>query len=331
MKILLVTDAWEPQTNGVVTTLKNLVKRLEQDHHDITVIHPGDFWGFGLPGYREIKMSFPRHQQIRSILKQGWDAIHIATLEGTLGYSFAKVCHKHKFRYTASLHTKIPEFVNSRLPFIPVSAGWRWMKHRFRHAQNILVPTKTMANELIDHGFSQNITVWTRGTDRDIFSPQLKKIKPITLLCVSRISPEKNLEDYFNLYMPGVKKIMVGDGPYLEKYKKLYPDVEFVGKKTGKQLAEYYQAADVFVFPSKTDTFGVVMIESMSCGTPVAAYPVTGPIDVVDTGITGYTNENLPQAIHDCLTLDRDRVYQGGLKWDWNDCKYQFLQTLIAP
>lgn len=331
MKILLITDAWEPQTNGVVTTLKNLCRELESDDHQVTVIHPGQFWGFPMPGYQEIKLAFPSKRKVKNILTKDWDAIHIATPEGSVGGAFIKGCRKLNLNFTASLHTKIPEFVNSRLPFISIDRGWQMMKKRFADAKNILVPTGSMAAELFDRGFEQNISVWTRGVDRTIFFPDEKITREKILLCVSRVSPEKNLEDFFNLPMPGMKKIMVGDGPYLNTYKEKYPNVEFVGKKTGKELADYYRRASVFVFPSCTDTFGVVMIEAMSCGVPVAAYPVTGPIDVVQEGITGYTDVDLHKAVEKCFALGRIGVSQGSLKWRWEECKRHFLSTLVTP
>lgn len=331
MKILLVTDAWEPQTNGVVTTLKNLCRELESDDHELTVIHPGQFPGFPMPGYKEIKIAFPSKRKVKRILTKDWDAIHIATPEGPVSGAFIDGCRTLNLNFTASLHTKIPEFVNSRLPFISVDLGWRIMKRRFSDAKHILVPTSSIASELVYREFHQNISVWTRGVDRTVFFPDEKISREKILLCVSRVSPEKNLEDFFNLESPGMKKILVGDGPYLNIYKQRYKNVHFVGKKTGIELSDYYRRASVFVFPSRTDTFGVVMIEAMACGTPVAAYPVTGPIDVIHPGVTGFTESLLKTAVDRCLTLDRKTVAHNSLKWSWETAKQQFLLTLIHP
>jgi glycosyltransferase involved in cell wall biosynthesis len=188
-----------------------------------------------------------------------------------------------------------------------------------------------MVAELKAHGFDGEIIPWTRGVNRDIFYPNKREPTPkFILVCVSRVSKEKSLEDFFELDYPGAHKIMVGDGPMLEKYKSQYPDVEFVGFKTGKDLAEYYCRADVFVFPSRWETFGIVMIEAMACGTPVAAYPVQGPKDVIDQGVTGFMNENLADAVTGCLQLRRDRVYKGSLRWTWEKAWEIFRDNLVS-
>jgi glycosyltransferase involved in cell wall biosynthesis len=175
-----------------------------------------------------------------------------------------------------------------------------------------------MVRELQAHGFRGEIIPWTRGVDREIFSPDLRENAPVKyLLCVSRVSKEKNLEKFLEMDYPGYQKIMVGDGPMLETYKKKYPDVYFTGFKTGRDLARYYANAEVFVFPSEWETFGIVMIEAMACGTPVAAYPVQGPEDVIDEGVTGCMNADLKQAITDCLFLNRQQVWAGSQRWSW--------------
>jgi glycosyltransferase involved in cell wall biosynthesis len=190
-----------------------------------------------------------------------------------------------------------------------------------------------MVEELQAHGFDGELVSWTRGVDRDIFHPAHRAEtvagKPI-LLCVSRVSKEKNLEKFFELDYPGATKIMVGDGPMLEIYKKKYPDVIFTGFKTGNSLAEYYANADVFVFPSQWETFGIVMIEAMACGTPVAAYPVQGPLDVVDEGITGCMNDDLKQAVRDALMLDRRKVWEGSARWTWERAWEIFRDNLVS-
>jgi glycosyltransferase involved in cell wall biosynthesis len=175
-----------------------------------------------------------------------------------------------------------------------------------------------MVRELQSHGFNGEVVPWTRGVDREIFTPTLREDAPAKyLLCVSRVSKEKNLEQFFELDYPGYQKIMVGDGPMLDTYKKKYPDVHFTGFKTGRDLARYYANAEVFVFPSQWETFGIVMIEAMACGTPVAAYPVQGPEDVIDEGITGCMNLDLKQAVTDCLFLNRQKVWEGSQRWSW--------------
>jgi glycosyltransferase involved in cell wall biosynthesis len=187
-----------------------------------------------------------------------------------------------------------------------------------------------MVKELQAHGFSGEVIPWTRGVDRNFFYPRTyRQNEQLTLVCVARVSKEKNLEDFFELDYPGAHKIMVGDGPMLDKYKKQYPDVEFVGFKTGHDLAYYYNLADVFVFPSRWETFGIVMIEAMACGTPVAAYPCQGPEDVIDQAETGFMNESLSDAVTACLQLKRDRVYQGSQRWTWDRAWEIFRDNLV--
>jgi glycosyltransferase involved in cell wall biosynthesis len=187
-----------------------------------------------------------------------------------------------------------------------------------------------MVAELKSHGFDGEVISWTRGVDRDIFTPDLREDVPAKyLLCVSRVSKEKNLEEFFELDYPGYLKIMVGDGPMLEKYKAQYPDVHFTGFKTGVDLARYYANAEVFVFPSRWETFGIVMIEAMACGTPVAAYPCQGPEDVIDQAETGFMNESLADAVTACLQLRRDRVYKGSLRWTWEKAWQIFRDNLV--
>jgi glycosyltransferase involved in cell wall biosynthesis len=189
-----------------------------------------------------------------------------------------------------------------------------------------------MVKELKERGFTQNIQPWTRGVDRTIFYPEKNnpnEVGNVVILCVSRVSKEKGLDDFCSLHVPNAQKILVGDGPYLETLKSKYPDVIFVGKKTGKELGDYYRKATVFVFPSKADTFGVVNIEALACGTPVAAYPVTGPKDIIENGVNGYLSENLSEAIEKCVHLDREIVYNSSLKWTWENCYKQFSEILL--
>jgi glycosyltransferase involved in cell wall biosynthesis len=232
--------------------------------------------------------------------------------------------------HNTAYHTKFPEGLRA-LFGIPESLTWRFVRWFHKHSGKVLTTTDSMVRELKEHGFDGDIIPWTRGVDRNIFYPSKRNFNSrFTLVCVSRVSKEKNLEDFFELDYLGAHKIMVGDGPMLEKYKKQYPDVEFVGFKTGADLAEYYRQADVFVFPSQWETFGIVMIEAMACGTPVAAYPCQGPEDVIDEGITGCLNEDLKQAVKDALMLDRNRVWEGSLRWSWERAWTIFRDNLIA-
>jgi glycosyltransferase involved in cell wall biosynthesis len=331
-KILLITDAWKPQVNGVVTTLTNLVDQAKINGDIIYVYHPGRCtFRFSLPIYKEIKIGIPNPFHIRKLLKRlSWDHIHIATPEGPLGFCFARMCRKLNIPFSTSCHTKFPELLNSRFPSFKIEWGWKLMKHVYRDSTHILTTTETMVKELKDKGFIQDIQSWTRGVNRDIFYPiKKKKDKVITLLCVSRVSQEKGLDDFCKLNYPNTQKILVGDGPYLKELKRKYPDVIFAGKKTGIELGDYYRNADVFVFPSKTDTFGVVIIEAMACGTPIAAYPVTGPIDIIQDNITGSMNVDLNIAVKNCIDLDRNVVYNNSINWTWENCYKQFKEILL--
>jgi glycosyltransferase involved in cell wall biosynthesis len=332
-RILLITDAWKGQTNGVVTTLENLVKQAKQNGDEIHVYHPGRCrCRFPLPWYREIDVAFPNKTEVDHLVAASkWDHIHVATPEGWVGRAFMKALRKYDVPFSASCHTKFPEFVNHRFPFISIAWGWRWMKRRYKDATKILVPSQSMERELQDWGFDQEIVIWTRGTDRILFHPSESKPENVDkiLLCVSRISQEKGLDDFCGLTVPNTRKIVVGDGPYLETLKKKYPLVEFVGKKTGRELAAYYQTADVFVFPSKSDTFGVVMLEAIACGTPVAAYPVTGPRDIIKEGKNGSLYPHLKPAIDRALAVSRYTTYLSSLEWTWENCYDQFKQNLL--
>jgi glycosyltransferase involved in cell wall biosynthesis len=233
--------------------------------------------------------------------------------------------------HNTAYHTKFPEGLR-KLFGIPESLTWRFVRWFHKHSGKVLTTTDSMVRELKEHGFDGEVIPWTRGVDRDIFNPSSRNREDDrkVLVCVARVSKEKNLEDFFKLDYPKGRKIMVGDGPMLETYKKKYPDVEFVGFKTGNDLAEYYANADVFVFPSRWETFGIVMIEAMACGTPVAAYPCQGPEDVVENGVTGYLEEDLATAVHRCLGLNRTTVLEGSQRWTWEKAWEIFKDNLIS-
>jgi glycosyltransferase involved in cell wall biosynthesis len=325
--ILIVTDNLPEQINGVVTTYKNIEAMALLDGYCVVYLDPGRFRHVDCPGYNEVKIAFPRKigQAIEEISP---DHIHIAT-EGPMGLCARQYLDKHSRRYNTAYHTKFPEGLR-KLFGIPEALTWPLVRWFHKHSGKVLTTTDTMVKELRDHGFDGEIVSWTRGVDRDIFypSPRGPNQNPL-LLCVSRVSKEKNLEDFFRLDYPGARKIMVGDGPMREDYEATYPEVEFVGFKTGKELADYYRMADVFVFPSQWETFGIVMIEAMACGTPVAAYPVQGPLDVVDQGVTGYMSQDLRVAIDQCLTLDQNLIAQGSQRWSWQRAWEIFKNNLV--
>ena len=325
--ILIVTDNLPEQINGVVTTYKNIEACAIRDNYRVVYLDPGRFRYVDCPGYNEVKIAFPR--KVGKILEEiNPDYIHIAT-EGPIGLRVRQYLDKHNYRYNTAYHTKFPEGLK-KLFGIPETITWPLVRWFHKHSGKVLTTTESMVQELRDHGFDGEVISWSRGVDRCIFKPTLRE-DTLTkyLLCVSRVSKEKNLEAFFELDYPGYLKIMVGDGPMLETYKKQYPDVHFTGFKTGRELAYYYANADVFVFPSHWETFGIVMIEAMACGTPVAAYPVQGPLDVVDEGVTGCMNDELKQAVKDALMLSRGLVYQGSQRWTWERAWEIFRDNLV--
>jgi len=325
--ILIITDNLPEQINGVVTTYKNIEACAILDGYRVVYITPGDFRHFDCPGYNEVKIAYTR-QMGKKIEAVGADYIHIAT-EGPVGLSARKYLSKRNLRYNTAYHTKFPEGLRA-LFGIPEAVTWPLVRWFHKHSGKVLTTTDTMVAELRAHGFDGNVISWTRGVDRDIFYPaDITVEKQPLLVCVSRVSKEKNLEDFFKLDYPG-HKIMVGDGPMLEEYKAEYPSVEFVGAKRGVELGDYYRMADVFVFPSRWETFGLVMIEAMACGTPVAAYPCQGPLDVVDEGVTGCLNDELKQAVNDALMLDRTKVWQGSARWTWENAWAIFRDNLVS-
>ena len=327
--ILIVTDNLPEQINGVVTTYKNIEACAVRDNYRVVYLDPRRFRYVDCPGYNEVKITLTRKRTVGKIFEEiNPDYIHIAT-EGPLGLCTRQYLDKHNYRYNTAYHTKFPEGIRA-LFGIPENLTWPLVRWFHKHSGKVLTTTDTMVKELRDHGFDGDVIPWTRGVDRTIFKPSDRNTSTTcTMVCVSRVSKEKNLEDFFKLDYPG-QKIMIGDGPMLETYKKQYTDVEFAGFKTGKDLAEYYQRADVFVFPSKWETFGIVMIEAMACGTPVAAYPVQGPADVIDEGVTGCMNDNLKQAVKDALMLDRQRVWEGSSRWSWERAWEIFRNNLVT-
>jgi glycosyltransferase involved in cell wall biosynthesis len=327
-KILIITDNLPDQINGVVTTYKNIEAMALLDGYTVDYINPSRFRYVDCPGYNEVKLTFPWRMG-EEIKKINPDYIHIAT-EGPLGLWARAYLSKHNIRHNTAYHTKFPEGL-AKLFGIPESLTWRYVRWFHKHSGKVLTTTETMKRDLLAHKFDDNIVSWTRGVDREIFNPSHRhdNINGKYLLCVSRVSKEKNLEEFFKLNYHGYHKVMVGDGPMLETYKKQYPDVIFTGFKTGEPLARWYANADAFVFPSKWETFGIVMIEAMACGTPVAAFPCDGPKDVIEQGVTGFMNENLEDAVTACLQLNRDRVLIASKKWSWDNAWQTFRDNLI--
>ena len=326
--ILIITDNLPEQINGVVTTYKNIEACALLDGYSVVYITPRDFRHFDCPGYNEVKIAYP-WQIGKKIEAVSPTYIHIAT-EGPVGLCARKYLSKHNLRYNTAYHTKFPEGLRA-LFGVPEAITWPLVRWFHKHSGKVLTTTDSMVAELQAHGFDGDVVSWTRGVDRDVFHPA-HRVETVSryLLCVSRVSKEKNLEAFFEMDYPGYLKVMVGDGPMLETYKKQYPDVHFTGFKTGVDLARYYANAEAFVFPSKWETFGIVMIEAMACGTPVAAYPVQGPEDVVDEGITGCMNDDLKQAVKDALMLGRQQVWEGSSRWSWGRAWEIFRSNLVT-
>jgi glycosyltransferase involved in cell wall biosynthesis len=327
--ILIATDNTHDQINGVVTTYRNIAQYAEQDGYRLEFVDPECFPHTPAPGYDAVDLSWPWGvSDILDRIKP--DYIHIAT-EGPVGLATRLAADRRDWRYNTSYHTNFAEALR-KLLWIPESLSWAYIRWFHRHSGRVLTTTEAMVQVLESRGIKGNIVPWTRGVDRTVFNPtgrrQLRDDK-IILLYVGRVSVEKNLQAFCELRYPNSKKIVVGDGPQLTELQEKYTDIEFVGFHTGKELASYYANADVFVFPSRWDTFGLVMIEAMACGTPVAAYPVTGPNQVVEQGVTGYLDGNLYTAVSRCLELDRDRVQQGSQKWNWQNAWEIFRDNLI--
>lgn len=313
MKILIVTDAAAPQINGVVRTLEEVAAQIKVLGHEVDFLTFDEFKTFSVSIYPELKLSWNIWNFGNIIKTKSFDTIHIAT-EGPLGFAARLYCRKHKIKFTSSYHTKMPEYINKFLPFIPQSLVYAYLRWLHKPSTSILVTTQSMKNELIQHKFKNNLVVWSRGVNFDIFNPERKSTPPPftnvkMLLYVGRLSQEKNIEAFLNLYIPNTVKVIIGDGPERVKLQKEHQAV-FLGYKSGSELAKWMANADVFVFPSKTDTFGIVMIEAAACGTPIAAYPVTGPIDFVQQNVNGYLDNDLKTAVLNALKVNRTICYQ---------------------
>ncbi len=336
MRIMLVTDAWEPQVNGVVRTLTRVVRELKDLGHQVEVISPDQFKTFPLPTYPEIKVALAAHEPVQERFKAFEpEAIHIAT-EGPLGLAARRICVEWKLPFTTSYHTRFPEYVSARLP-LPLAAGYAYMKWFHKPSGRLMVATPTMRDELERHGF-RNISSWSRGVDTVAFHPRADGepdvyeglARPI-FLSVGRVAVEKNIEAFLGLDLPGTK-VVVGDGPQRDELIEKYPNVVFTGAKFGEELAAHFACADVFVFPSLTDTFGLVILEAMATGTPVAAYPAPGPIDIIPHSGAGVlassATEGLREACLECLKLDRKAVRAFAEGFSWTSCAEDFVKNL---
>lgn len=330
MRILVATDAWHPQINGVVRTYERIAEEARHLGVELVFLSPSDFSTVRLPFYPEIRLALPQWRRAaRFIDKVNADYVHIAT-EGPVGLMARAYCRRRKVAFTTSYHTRFPEYVAAhlKLPEAWSYAGLRWFHHA---GLGVMVATRSLAADLAKRGFRNSIA-WTRGVDTDQFRPRPVRLfgteKPV-FLYVGRVSAEKNIEAFLALDLPG-RKIVVGDGPSRHHLAARYPDVVFTGPRTGEGLAECYASADVFVFPSRTDTFGLVIIEAMASGLPVAAYPVMGPVDIVRPGVSGVLSEDLQQAAIAALALPRGGPRQEAMQFSWQNATQLFLDNIEA-
>lgn len=329
MRIVIATDAWSPQTNGVVSTLRQTVACLERFGHDVRVINPTLFRSVACPSYPEIRLAlFPGHKLTRLIDEFQPDAIHIAT-EGPLGFAARQYCVARGLRFTTSYHTQFPQYLRQRWP-IPVSWSYRGLLWFHGAATHCMVSTRTVREQLAERGF-RNLVTWQRGVDTELFKPRDKSFldlpRPIAAY-VGRIAVEKNIDAFLTMQWSGTK-LVIGDGPELPRLKAQYPNAVYAGFRFGEDLATHLAAADVMVFPSLTDTFGLVNLEAMACGVPVAAFPVAGPIDVVDDGVTGALDGDLARAALRALTIGPEACRDRALRSGWEMSSREFETNLV--
>jgi glycosyltransferase involved in cell wall biosynthesis len=326
-KLLIVTDAWRPQINGVVRSIEHLVRDLQALDVEVDILSPAEFRTVPMPGYPEIRLALATPGRISSRIAQSApDFIQIAT-EGPLGMLARRAALRHN-GFTTSYHTRFPEYVSARLP---IPEAWMYaIMRRFHNAgRGCFVATETLRSELAGKGF-RNLHIWSRGVDTELFNPDypapLDLPRPV-FLHVGRMAVEKNVEAFLGMDLPG-SKLVVGGGPQLSDFKARYPDVTFTGAKSGRELAALYAMGDVFVFPSRTDTFGLVLLEALASGVPIAAYPVTGPRDIIGESAAGMVDEDLRKAALACLRLSAGDARARAMEFSWEACARQFMDAI---
>lgn len=334
MRIMIVTDAWEPQVNGVVRTISRTVAELRAMGHKVEMVTPADgYYTVPLPTYSEIKLAIGARADIEYRIETfAPDAVHIAT-EGSLGLTARGICIENKFPFSTSYHTQYPEYISARFP-VPEAWGYAYVRWFHEMSGRVMVTTESMRQTLDEKGF-KNLAIWSRGVDTVEFHPDLRVenrgpfegLQTPILAYVGRVSVEKNVEAFLKLKTKGTK-VVIGDGPARIELENKYKTAKFLGAKFGKELATCYANADVFVFPSLTDTFGLVILEAMATGTPVAAYNAPGPKDIIPGSNAGVIGDDLADNITKCLELDRQIVRDFALKFSWRACAEQFLHNL---
>ena len=324
MRILIATDAWKPQVNGVVNTYTHIEREAAGAGFSLSLLTPSEFKTVPLPGYSEIRLALIRPSNAaRRVERDRPDCIHIAT-EGPIGLAMRAFCLRAGRRFTTSYHTRFPEYAAARLP-VPLSWGYRFERWFHNAGAGVMAASRSLCEELAAHGI-KNVHLWSRGVDLELFNPRTVDRfglpRPL-FLYAGRVAVEKNLDAFLSLDLPGSKAV-VGGGPQLEALRTRYPHVTFTGPKFGRDLAEHYASADVFVFPSLTDTFGNVLLEALACGVPVAAYNVMGPKDVVVDGRVGILNADLKQAALSALLIDRASCREYAELFSWKACALRF-------
>lgn len=329
-RIVIVTDAWHPQVNGVVRTLTTCRDLMIERGYDVTIISPLDYRSIPCPTYPEIRLALTTPGALRQRLRTLQPAyVHIAT-EGPLGHMARRACLKMSWSFTTSFHTRFPEYLQERFP-IPPKWTYAFLRRFHNAAQHTLVPTQSILDDLKGRGFTR-LNLWTRGVDRTLFYPRKDVVKDLprpVFICVGRVATEKNLPAFLELDLPGTK-LIVGDGPSLNELKTRFPEAVFVGKREGEALANSYAAADVFVFPSRTDTFGLVLLEAIASGLPVAAYPVPGSRDVVGATGAGVLSESLGDACLAALEMEPFEPAQVLKQFTWDACA-DIFEDALAP
>jgi glycosyltransferase involved in cell wall biosynthesis len=333
MRLMIATDAWEPQVNGVVRTLQATISELGQKGVDVDVIEPGQFRNAPMPGYPEIRIAWPHPSVVRERLRNFQpDYIHIAT-EGPIGWAVRRTLRKMDRPFTTSYHTRFPEYARTRLP-VPLALSYRALRRFHNAGVGVMVATNSIAKELTERGF-RNVLMWGRGVDlsgfkRGVASAEISALPRPVFLNVGRVAPEKNLEAFLCLDLPGTK-VVVGDGPAAPDLKRRFPQTIFLGARLHHELAAIYSAADVFVFPSLTDTFGLVLIEALACGLPVAAFPVAGPVDILADSHSGVMSTDLREAALAALGIDRVTCRKQAESFTWTQAAEQFLNNIQNP
>jgi glycosyltransferase involved in cell wall biosynthesis len=328
MKVMIVTDAWRPQVNGVVRTLTTTRRELEAMGHEVDILSPLEFRTLPCPTYPDIRLSLlPGSAVARRIRDYAPHALHIAT-EGPLGLSARHYAMRHGLPFTTAYHTRFPEYVQARIG-IPLAWTYRFLRWFHGPSRAVMAPTPKVKADLEAYGFG-NVVLWSRGVDLDVFRLQhaerLNTAPPI-FLYVGRVAVEKNIEAFLELDLPGSKWV-AGDGPAMARLRAKYPEVNYLGVLEQRELAEVYASANVFVFPSKTDTFGLVLLEAMACGLPVAAYPVTGPIDVLGDSSAGVMHDDLREACLAALNIGRSTARAHAERFSWRAATEQFVSHL---